>query len=189
MEENIHSEIMRDLNQYGTLQNNGNTEVAGYRIYRQYDDIGVLMDAKEDFEELYAQSLRPWRHKQMMEAEHYKKLEGGLLHSIAENKYYLKEKINESRRFVVTSSDCISVIQIMFRDDKIYCGVYFRSSHAENLLPVDLDFIYGLVFKSMEYLEARAGTETFEDVTPELLEKMACLPVIMDLHFGSLHTN
>ena len=184
-EKNIYEEIRDDLEEYGIDRPNGHKEILGYSIVDNYLNAYELQAAKRRFKGLYEGD---WDHKIMMEVEHYKKLEGGLLHAMNETKYYVKDQLLESRRFVVTSTDCISTIQIIFRNDEIFVGVYFRSSHAKNLLPVDLDFIYGLIRKTLDHLKYRENTEDYREVTPEVVHKMNNIPIRIKLDFGSLHT-
>jgi len=88
--------------------------------------------------------------KWMQEHRHYGKLRKGLSES------------RETPR-IVTSSDCISLISL--DADKIV--VFFRSSHASRLLPVDLSF---LLLLQMDF--NRLFSRDYVDYY---------------LHFGSLH--
>ena len=186
MKNNIYEALGQELADHGKLRPNGHLETLGTHIEKTYNSLSAFKTERDSFRDYYKGD---WYHKQMMEEMHYKKLEGGLLHAINENKYYLKEHINESRRFVVTSTDCITSIQFIFREDEIFVGVYFRSSHYDNLLPVDLDFIYGLLEKAVQYIHERAGSETYEEIDQDLIDGLYRIPIKVGLSFGSLHTN
>ena len=164
----------------------GLLEACNITIKERYNNVQTLLKEKGLFSYQY-DGDDSWVNKNIFEQMHYKKLEGGLLHSMNESKYYLKEDWMKSRRFVVTSTDCISVIQLMFRPEGIHLGVYFRSSHFDNLLPVDLRFLYSLVETSLDYLVQRAGSETYEEVTKEVIEDLKLKPIDVSLSFGSLH--
>lgn len=85
------------------------------------------------------------------ESAHYQYLIYGIKHKINENNYYFGEGA-ESRKNVVTSTDCISLVQLISRDGISEFHVYMRSSDLMNLLPVD---IYGIAREIvMNYFES-----------------------------------
>ena len=187
MQDLVYSLIKEDVENGGKIRSNGTKEILGYHFKVKYPDFEEFKKEIPEFKKAYEEAGGDWEYKQMMEEQHYKKLEGSLLHAINENKYYLKENLFDSRRFISLSTDCISNIQLIFREDEVFLGVYFRSSEINNLLPVDLDFLYGLVQKAIQYVERRAGTDTYEEINPKVIEKIKNSKFVVDLSFGSLH--
>lgn len=122
-----------------------------------------------------------WNHRFDMEKLHYNKLRYTLTHAFAENWFYKSEWIEETRRVVATSTDCISTISLYVRDGEMMISVYFRSSHYDNLLPVDLSFIAGLPLLFMEDLEHVHRTFEIDREMPVINT------VSIDLSFGNLH--
>ena len=54
--------------------------------------------------------------------------------------FYFKEDFRGSRKLVVHSEDCISTVQIMYRDPQfpVEVSIHMRSSEVTRLLPLDL---------------------------------------------------
>jgi len=73
-----------------------------------------------------------------IEKHHYAMLYHSLCHKLIEIEYYFQEKLNTTRKCVVFSNDCISMIQLLQRDNKLFGVVHLRSSDVVNLLPLDL---------------------------------------------------
>ena len=69
---------------------------------------------------------------------HYKQLEYSLLHKIEETEYFFNQNLDDSRKLIVFSNDCISSIQMIFRDNTLHFLVHMRSSDVLELLPLDL---------------------------------------------------
>lgn len=90
---------------------------------------------------------RNFYKKYMEEAFHYHQLKYGLLSKIEFNKFYFDEQPIGSRKIVVHSEDCISLIQVLASIESCIFSVYMRSSEIENLFPVDL---YGILQMSIE---------------------------------------
>jgi len=173
---------------FGRLLIGENQEWLGYNVDHTFKSITDVNKYRDTLPALYETLGRPktFEQKQFQEEAHYGKLKYTLLHQIAESKFYMKEQVLKSRKFIVLSTDCISTVQIVFREDKIFCGVYFRSSHLTELLPVDTHFILGLIGDTVEYLEQRIDEPTFEDVK-DSIEMIKNNPVEISYSFGSLH--
>jgi len=161
-------------------------EILGYNVKCTFENVEKLNEYTATLPAKYAGD-KSYDEKLFQEEAHYGKLKYTLLHQIAESKFYMKEQVLKSRKFVVISTDCISTVQLIFRDGKIFLGVYFRSSHLDNLLPVDTTFLLNMVQETISYLESRINEPTFEDVAPAL-EMLKNAEVEVAFNFGSLHT-
>jgi len=100
----------------------------------------------------------PWDQRLAMEKLHYNKLRYSLSHSFAENWFYKNEWVENTRRVIALSSDCISSISVYMRGPDMHLNVYFRSSHLKNLFPIDLCFILGLSEAFTEDLQSTKDT-------------------------------
>ena len=73
------------------------------------------------------------------EAHHYQYLKYGLFSKLDYNRFYFKEGPKFSRKLVMHSEDCISLVQILPREGReMMLTAYMRSSDIKRLLPVDL---------------------------------------------------
>jgi hypothetical protein len=123
------------------------------------------------------------QHRKDMERFHYAKLRNSLFHSLAENFFYTKADLKYTRKSIALSTDCISCIQMKVVDDTLHCCVFMRSSHAINLLPVDLLFLLGL---GTEYLgAAKHISDTFQCGWDNDIDKINKYK--MSILFGSAH--
>jgi len=191
--EDLYVSLVETLHTKGTLSGEGNyLEVVGLSLKPiEFNNLADLerCRADNDLMGLYSQ-YHPkvsWNVKSAEEEMHYKKLSSSLLHSMNENTYYFKSPILESRRFIALSSDCISFIQIIFREAKTEIIVHFRSSELFQLLPIDLDFIFSLPYTVCRYLLMRSGASPYEDLTKNEVESIEWRPIEFLFSFGSLH--
>lgn len=120
------------------------------------------------------------------EKHYYNSIENTLISKLQEIKFYSSVNINDSRRIIVSSTNCISTIQLLFRED-IHLNVYFRSSNFDTLLPLDLQFLCSLPKKIINHLEEMIGEEGYEEVNNELINNLGSKKVKLNLFFGSLH--
>lgn len=175
--ESLVDELLREGTPLGML-----TETFGVhrRIEMPYQYVSESIKTFRDVLPTYQ-----WTHRENMERLHYNKLRYSLSHSFAENWFYKKEWIGETRRVIALSSDCISSISLYLRPDpdRIMMSVYFRSSHLTRLFPVDFSFLINLPQMFMEDL---AGTIQTFNIPHELpyVEK-----IIIDMSFGNLHAH
>lgn len=136
----------------------------------------------EDFTAYMKSGGYDFQLRQNMEKYHYAKLLNSLIHSFGENFYYLREPVGKTRRVLATSTDCISVIQVLIRNRNAHILTYFRSSHYHNLLPVDLIFLFKLLplyIEGVDHLMKTLGEG----------EKLTVDNVSFTFNFGSLHTH
>ena len=120
------------------------------------------------------------------EKHYYDSIENTLISKLQEIKFYSPVNINDSRRIIISSTNCISTIQLLFRED-IHLNVYFRSSNFDTLLPLDLQFLCSLPKKIINHLEEMIGEEGYEEVNNELINSLGSKKVKLNLFFGSLH--
>lgn len=109
-----------------------------------------------------------------------------LFSKLQEIKAYSTVNINNTRRLIAVSQDCISTIHVLVRDE-IQVNVYFRSSDYDGALPVDLKFISEIPIKLIEHMIKFKGTKGYDEVQQELIEEYKEKIILMNLMFGSLH--
>ena len=64
----------------------------------------------------------------------------GLRQAVEQTLYFDKTQDYTSRRFVFSTTDCISHVQILFRPEKTILAMHIRSTDVVKLLPWDLLF-------------------------------------------------
>lgn len=109
-----------------------------------------------------------------------------MLHRLQEIKAYSEVNIEDTRRLVSVSADCISTIQILIRD-KIYVNAYFRSSDIDGALPADFEFITSLPIELIVHLEKMKDVKGYNEITDELMKEIRSKQIRVSLMFGSLH--
>lgn len=115
----------------------------GFILNRTFiEDMGLLRPMFKNFYDTHNKSDKSFMERYEQEESHYKMLWSILEHKENETKYYFNEGVYDSRKIVAHSSDCISTVQVMIRDDRLYLNVLMRSSDVKSLLPVD---IFGLL--------------------------------------------
>lgn len=134
----------------------------------------------------YSSNLDLLNRKQI-EQNYYTYLYSGFIHRIVELDFMTDLNLFDSRRLVFTNPDCMSFIQVLFRD-KIYLTVHFRSSHFEDALPSDIEFITSIPEKLLDFLSTdftKRKNKNFINSIAEYKNK----EVQVLLTFGSLHKN
>ncbi len=91
------------------------------------------------------------------EKEYYKDISEKFQRKIAKetiglNEYNLPQK-SDSRRFVYTDDSCISLIQLLFRDNEVTLYATLRSSNVITTLWADYEFLKILAFESAKDLK------------------------------------
>jgi len=109
-----------------------------------------------------------------------------LFSRLQEIKYYSEVNIFDTRRLVSVSSDCITSIQILVRDE-IHINVYFRSSDFDGALPADLLLLANLPTDLIEHSQTFIGVPGYEEINPESINTLKEKPIHLNLMFGSLH--
>lgn len=69
----------------------------------------------------------------------------GLKQSIEQTFYFDQTQDYTSRRFVFSTTDCISHVQILYRNAKSELLVYIRSTDVKKLFPWDMLFCFQLI--------------------------------------------
>ncbi len=180
----FYESLGQRIKKEGHLTNNGLLEVVG--IHESLVDISLdnIHKEMEYFIHYLLNNKYPLQQRKDMEKFHYEKLYSTIVHALGENYYYLKENIAHTRRVIATSTDCISAIQCKCVDKKIHVNVFMRSSHYNNLLPVDLLFLTGLASRYLagaRHLQKTFGIEEWNDPITGI--EM----VDLSIFFGSLH--
>ena len=112
----------------------------------------------------------------------YNYLEHQMFAKLQEMKSYSEVNVFNTRRLVSVSSDCISMIQILLREE-IHLILHFRSSDFDGALPVDLEWVSTLPNKLIKHLSLL----NYSEINPKALEKLTKTGIKLTLTFGSLH--
>ena len=162
----------------------GKREMNGVHYTVQFDDYYELMMAgKQCFADRKNDVLDI---RKSNELHFHNFLNHQMFSRLQEIKYYSHVNINDTRRLVAVSADCISLIQILVRD-KIHLMVHFRSSDFDGALPADLEFLSRLPLELIMHLSKMKINQGYEEVNDQLIEDLKHKYVKMDLSFGSLH--
>lgn len=143
----------------------------------------IMMDGTKQYE-IRKNDVLVRRKKNELHFHNF--LEHQLFSRLQEIKYYSNVNIFDTRRLVATSADCISMVQLLVRD-QIHLMVHFRSSDFDGALPVDLEWISTLPHKLIRHLSKMQGVKGYEEINPETIKSFATKPIKLDLTFGSLH--
>jgi len=143
----------------------------------------MKMSAIQTFYELSNEVLTK---RQEQEKHFYDFLLNQLLHRLNEIKAYSEVNIFDSRRMIAVSTDCITSIQIVVRDD-IHLIVNMRSSDYNGALPCDLQFLCGIPFDFLYHLSQCKEWETYKEVSQNSIEELFKKEVRFSISFGSLH--
>lgn len=150
---------------HGDLLPNGTKELINYRFAfplkgrdfgKEYDGVNAF------FHRIGLKLASKWEEEKF----HYGFLQNGLLHKIRATKYFHKEGL-DSRKIIIFSEDCISMLQWMSRPslDRNIFNVYIRSSDALGLLAVDLLALLQLYQRITEEHPQIANYQTSMEVT------------------------
>lgn len=179
--ERIRNDLRKDGHKY-----NGMLELCGHYVRTDHIALDMLQPLYiPNFTQYLRSNGYPLDHRLNMEVNHYNKLKYTLFHSVAENFFYTKDDVMYTRRAIALSTDCISCIQAKIVDRILNLHVFMRSSHVDNLLPVDLLFLFGL---PAEFIDTMLGvSDTFNTGWEEHLQNLSHMT--LSIMFGSLHTD
>lgn len=161
-------------------------ELCQYSLYFDFENSEKCKESGEHFFNNVSSNIQ--KERKSIEQNYYTYLFSGLKHRIVELDYMTDLNIFDSRRLIFTNPDCISSIQILFRD-KIYLSVNFRSSHFQKALPSDIEFICSLPLKLIDFLENEFLniSEKQNKKIINSIEELKNKEVQILLTFGSLH--
>ena len=161
-------------------------ELCQYSLYFDFNNSKECEIAGEYFFNNISSEVQ--KQRKDIEQNYYTYLFSGLKHRIIELDYMTDLNIFDSRRFIFTNLDCISSIQVLFRD-VIYLSVNFRSSHFHNALPSDIEFICSLPLKLIDFLENEFLniSEKQNKKIINSIKELKYKEVQILLTFGSLH--
>ena len=176
------------INLYKEIQGSfgKNTELCGVTFSKEYLDHYHLMKSGEDLYKHVENGVLQTRKQ--FELHYYNYLEHQLFSRLQEIKSYSTVNIFNTRRLVSVTPDCISLIQLLVRDE-IHLLVHFRSSHFTDALPCDLEFLSSLPHKLIRHLITLQGTYGYDEINEETIKKLSSKKVKLTLTFGSLHLN
>jgi hypothetical protein len=116
----------------------------------------------------------------------YNFLEHQLFINLQEMKYYSDVNLNDTRRLISVSNNCISLIHIIVREE-IHVNIYFRSSDLDGALPIDLEFVSSLPFKLIQHCKTMKNHSDYVEVDDSFINKLKKHSVKYNITFGSLH--
>lgn len=139
----IVSWAVKQINVYG--HDFGNTrEYLGLSLTFDItdEDHGLRLDLSLAENALKTNYYGPERYQRRLESEllHYKQIEYSLLHKVEELAYFHGAPL-ETRKNVIFSNDCISLVQYLKRGPDTRLEVFMRSSDVKELLPMDLLYL------------------------------------------------
>jgi len=129
----------------------GISEVLNLRFkIDSFNGVAVEESIMKAWTENHARPASILRKKLTQEHAHYEQLRWSLIQKKNYNRFYFDERTMNSRKWVVHSEDCVSLIQILHRVDVQVVNVYMRSSEVSCLLYADVigisDIIWNMAF-------------------------------------------
>jgi hypothetical protein len=150
----------------------------------QFDNFFDCMTAGKD---LYKENKNETLIKRkQVELHFYSYLKHQLFHKLQEIKAYSEVNINDTRRLIAVSPDCISMLHILVRDE-IHLNVYLRSSDYDGALVSDLEFISSLPYELIRHLSKLRNEDNYSECDEEFFNKIKSKGVIINIFIGSLH--
>jgi len=124
---------------------NGTKELTG--VYIPKIDISKIDLIKEenDIRDYYSKLEINIQAIRSLEHNLYEFIYRGLRQSVEQTLYFDKTQDYTSRRFVFSTTDCISHIQILYRLNRAELYMYIRSTDVVKLLPWDMLFAFKLL--------------------------------------------
>lgn len=173
---------------YGQIENDllSKDELVNVNYRCGYNSpMGLLDSGTRSFK--YRSSLNPVLLKRREnEEDFYNFLKSQLLLRLQEIKFYSNVNVMDTRRLVSVSPDCISMIQIIIRE-QINLIVHFRSSDFNGALPADLEFISRIPYELIQHLNKFKGEPGYDEVNDEIINILYDMPVNVSISFGSVH--
>jgi len=173
---NLHREILKEFS--------NKKELVSCNYSCEFDNYFKCKIETSDFLDENITSTLDNRKKN--ESHFYNYLLHQLFSHLQEIKYYSPVNLNDTRRIICVSHDCISSIQVLIREE-IHVILYFRSSDFDGALLVDLDFIGEIPNELIKHCTRNRNMKGYEECTTEFLKKLTNSKVKLNLSFGSLH--
>jgi len=132
-------ELIKDIEKNG-LEVNGTRELIGV-VLKDIDisDINLLAE-ENSIRDYYESAGIKTQVIRSLEHNLYEFIYRGLKQSVEQLFYFDKSQDYTSRRFVFSTTDCISHIQLLYRNDKADLFIYIRSTDVKKLFPWDFLF-------------------------------------------------
>ena len=140
-------------------------------------------DSSEYFDEIKTEILI---NRMANELHFHNFLNHQLFYKLQEIKYYSAVNIENTRRLVAVSTDCITSIHLIIRNC-IHLNVYFRSSDYDGALPADYKFLATIPSLFIDHLTHMQDVDGYDEVNDSLLRMLTTKTVQVNLMFGSLH--
>ncbi len=143
----IIEQIKRIIDKIDTegIEINGTKEIAGVQINNiDISDLDLLLE-ENMIKEYYHQIGINTQVVRSLEHNLYEFIYRGLKQSVEQLFYFDKTQDYTSRRFVFSTTDCISHVQILYRRERADLFVHMRSTDVKKLLPWDILFCCNLL--------------------------------------------
>jgi len=143
-----------------------------------------LKKEEKEIKKYYNKNIEDYESRLELERTHYERLEAELKHEVTRTQWFSnldkknaivdfakvnnidKSKVEEfnskfdlsdfsGRRNIIHSMDCISTIQLLFRD-RNFITTFIRSSDVIRLLPIDILFLCNLLYKILNYYNLKS---------------------------------
>ena len=145
------------------LETNGTKELVGVAIDKLPVHGMDLIKEENDIRDYYAKKHINLQAIRSLEHNLYEFIYRGLRQSVEQTLYFDKTQDHTSRRFVFSTTDCISHLQILFRPNHASLFVFIRSTDVVKLLPWDMLFACRLLNRVL--LESEFPQATTREVT------------------------
>lgn len=123
---------------------NGTKELVGEVIDIDTTDLDLL-DEENAIHDYYESKGIKTQVIRSLEHNLYELIFRGLKQSVEQLFYFDKTQDYTSRRFVFSTTDCISHVQLIYRNKKAYLFMHIRSTDVVKLLPWDMLFACNLL--------------------------------------------
>lgn len=174
----LYNKILKDF------ENNKTSELVSVFYSQCFDDYKELENSAHDLFDKVQNEILTRRKKN--EIHLHESMKHQMLTRLLEIKFYSEVDVFNTRRLLAVSSDCVSSIQILIRDE-LHLNVYFRSSDFDGALPVDLESLSKLPRYLIEHLEYFKDLPEYSECTDINISKLKNLEIKVNLFFGSLH--
>ena len=122
-----------------------------------FDDEALGVSCQYDFDEEYTDA-DPTVMMYEPEIKYYQGIRDQFIRKITkeiagENEYNSAQKPQTTRRFVYAHDSCISMINMLIRDDELNVYLVLRSSDTKNTLSYDLRFIANVISEAETFID------------------------------------
>jgi len=132
---------------------NGTLELTGIRLPPLQVHVLDLLEEENGIREYYAERKINTQVIRSLEHNLYELIYRGLRQAVEQTLYFDRTQDYTSRRFVFSTTDCISNVQILYRNGVAKLFAHIRSTDVVKLLPWDLLFLCKLINRVLQECE------------------------------------